>query len=142
MTRAVGNARSGRARSDEPAPSPTLLYVIKQVELAVRAELDELARPLGLTALQYTALTVLERHPDIAAAHLARHSFVTGQSMADMVTSLLNRGLIDRHRDPADRRRLAIALTPAGRRLLDRLRPQVAALQDRMLSLHSDAQAT
>ncbi len=71
-----------------------------------------------MTALQYTALTVLERHPDLTAAHLARHSFVTGQSMADMVTALLNRGLIERHRDPADRRRLVIALTRAGERLL------------------------
>jgi DNA-binding MarR family transcriptional regulator len=87
-------------------------------------------------------LPVLERHPDITAAHLARHSFVTGQSMADMVTTLLKGGLIDRHRDVDDRRRLVISLTPAGRRLLDRLRPQVAALQDRMLSLLSDTQAT
>jgi DNA-binding MarR family transcriptional regulator len=142
MTKASGDARTGTARPDGPDGRPsTLLYLMKQVELAVRAELDDLARPLGLTALQYTALTVLERHPDIAAAHLARHSFVTGQTMADMVTSLLNRGLIVRHRDPTDRRRLVIALTPAGRRLLDRLRPQVAALQDRMLSLHSAEQA-
>src|SRR3954468_6720837 len=114
--------------------APTLLYLMKQVELAVRAELDDLARPVGLTALQYTALTVLERHPDLTAAHLARHSFVTSQSMADMVTALLDRGLIERHRDPADRRRLVIALTPAGERLLERLRPQVSALQSRMLS--------
>src|SRR6476660_3142466 len=96
-------------------PRPTLLYLMKQVEMAVRSELDDLARPVGLTALQYTALTVLERHPDLTSAHLARHSFVTSQSMADMVTTLLDRGLIDRHRDPADRRRLVIALTPAGR---------------------------
>ena len=94
------------------APPSTLLYLMKQVELAVRAELDDLTRPAGLTALQYTALTVLERHPDLTAAHLARHSFVTGQSMADMVTALLDRGLIERHRDPGDRRRLVIALTP------------------------------
>jgi DNA-binding MarR family transcriptional regulator len=143
MTKTTADGRSGQAHPDgsvSGAPS-TLLYLIKQVELAVRAELDELARPAGLTALQYTALTVLERHPDITAAHLARHSFVTGQSMADMVTTLLNRGLIERHRDPADRRRLVIALTPAGRRLLDGLRPQVDALQERMLSLHSDRQA-
>src|SRR3954466_8370240 len=98
---------------------PTLLYVMKQVELAVRAELDELTRPVGLTALQYTALTVLERHPDLTAAHLARHSFVRGQSMADMVTALLDRDLIERRRDPADRRRLVIALTPAGEQLLE-----------------------
>ena len=40
-----------------------LLYLVKQVELAVRARLDELLRPDGLTALQYTALTVLEATP-------------------------------------------------------------------------------
>jgi hypothetical protein len=44
-----------------------------------------LLRPDGLTALQYTALTVLGRHPDMSVAQLARNSFVTAQSMADMV---------------------------------------------------------
>jgi DNA-binding MarR family transcriptional regulator len=115
-------------------PHPTLLYLMKQVELAVRAELDDLTRPVGLTALQYTALTVLEQHPDLTAAHLARHSFVTSQSAADMVGALLDRGLIERHRDPADRRRLVMALTSEGQRLLDRLRPQVAGIESRMLA--------
>ena len=114
---------------------------MKQVELAVRVELDEICRPAGITALQYTALTVLERHADLTAAHLARHSFVTQQSMAEMVTVLLDLGLVERHRDPADRRRLVIALTPPGRRLLGRLRPKVAALEDRMLAQHTTAQA-
>jgi DNA-binding MarR family transcriptional regulator len=127
-------------RVGQHAP-PTLLYLMKQVELAVRAELDDLTRPVGLTALQYTALTVLERHPDLTAAHLARHSFVTAQSMADMVTALLDRGLIDRHRDLADRRRLVISLTPEGQRLLDTLRPQVAALEARVLSKLSTVEA-
>lgn len=122
-------------------PQPTLLYLMKQVELAVRAELDELTRPFGLTALQYTALTVLEQHPDLTAAHLARHSFVTAQSAADMVTALLERGLVDRHRDPADRRRLVMALTATGQRLLDRLRPQVAEIETRMLASLSPGEA-
>ncbi|WP_329048687.1 MarR family winged helix-turn-helix transcriptional regulator [Amycolatopsis sp. NBC_01488] len=138
----TGDTQAHRAGSGDPATPPsTLLYLVKQVELSVRAGLDALVRPADITTLQYTALTVLERHPDLTAARLARHSFVTDQSMADMVTTLLNRGLIERHRDPADRRRLVIALTPAGHRLLDRLRPQVAALQDHMLSLLSDGQA-
>jgi DNA-binding MarR family transcriptional regulator len=113
--------------------APTLLYLMKQVELAVRSRLDGLTRPVGLTALQYTALTVLERHPDLTSAHLARRSFVTGQSMADMVTALLDRGLIERHRDPADRRRLVIALTAQGAALLDEMRPQVADLEREVL---------
>jgi DNA-binding MarR family transcriptional regulator len=61
--------------------------------------------------------------------------------MADMVTALLDRGLIERHRDPADRRRLVIALTPEGQRLLDDLRPHVVALEQRMLSLLSTTEA-
>jgi len=121
-------------------PEPMLLYLIKQVELAVRSHLDDLLRPAGLTALQYTALTVLERHRDLSAAQLARNSFVTAQSMADMITALEGRGLIERHRDQADRRRLVVALTAAGRDLLDRYRDPVRALEAAMIAGLSDTE--
>jgi len=111
-----------------------LLYLIKQVELASRAHLDDIFRPIGMTALQYTALTVLERHPDLSSAQLARNSFVTAQTMADMVRALEDRGLVERHRDPADRRRLVLALTADGRTLLRRYRGAVAELEKRMLA--------
>ena len=115
-------------------PAPLLLYLVKRVELAVRARLDEIVRPAGLTAIQYTALTVLERHDDVSSAQLARHSFVTAQSMADMITTLQGRGLIERHRDRADRRRLVVSLTAEGRMLLDRYRGEVAALEGDMIA--------
>ena len=114
------------------AGNPTLLYLVKQLELSVRARLDELMRPVGLTALQYTALTVLERHGDISSAQLARNSFVTAQTMADMVLILEDRGLIERHRDPHDKRRLLIGLTPEGRAILEERRPHVAAIEKQM----------
>lgn len=117
-----------------------LLYLVKQVELAVRSHLDDLLRPAGLTALQYTALTVLERHPDLSSAQLARNSFVTAQSMADMITTLEGHGLIERHRDRTDRRRLVVALTIDGRELLDRYRDQVDALEKQMLAGLTQAQ--
>jgi DNA-binding MarR family transcriptional regulator len=122
------------SEASHPAGEPMLMYLVKQVELAVRSHLDELLKPTGLTALQYTALTVLERHPDLSSAQLARNSFVTAQSMADMITALQGRGLIERHRDQADRRRLVVALTADGRALLDRHRDQVAALEAQMLA--------
>ena len=126
-------AGAATATAAPAASEPMLLYLVKQVELAVRSHLDNLLRPAGLTALQYTALTVLERHPDLSSAQLARNSFVTAQSMADMITALEGRGLIERHRDRVDRRRLVVALTTAGRGLLDIYREQVAALEARML---------
>lgn len=128
----MADTRKGPARRKRA--EPTLLYVMKQLELAVRARLDEIVRPAGLTALQYTALTVLELHPDLASAQLARHSFVTAQSMADMVTALIDRGLIERHRDPDDRRRLVLALTAEGKALLRKYRGKVAALEAEMLT--------
>jgi DNA-binding MarR family transcriptional regulator len=115
-------------------PETTLLYLLKQVELAMRFRLDELLRPAGLTVLQYTALTVLERHPNLTSAQLARNSFVTAQTMSDMVTALRAQGLIERSRDPEDRRRLVLALTPDGQALLDRFRGQVDALEKEMLA--------
>ncbi|WP_131746492.1 MarR family transcriptional regulator [Frankia sp. Cppng1_Ct_nod] len=114
---------------------------MKQVELAVRAQLDDIFRPIGLTALQYTALTVLERHPDMSSAQLARNSFVTAQTMADMVTALHERGLIERYRDPDDRRRLVLALTADGRELLGRHREKVSDLETEMLAGVTEEQA-
>jgi DNA-binding MarR family transcriptional regulator len=114
---------------------------MKQVELATRARLDEIFRPIGMTALQYMALTVLERRSGLSAAQLARNSLVTAQTMTDMVTALLERGLIERHRDPLDRRRLVLALTPDGRALLRRYRGTVAELEGQMLAGLTAAQA-
>ncbi|MFF7450063.1 MULTISPECIES: MarR family transcriptional regulator [unclassified Streptomyces] len=112
---------------------PSLLYMVKQVELVVRSRLDELVRPSGITALQYTALTVLERHDGLSAAQLARDSFVTAQSIADLLRSLENRGLVRRERNPRNRRELLILLTDAGRELLAQCAGPVRELEERMV---------
>ncbi|GLP69522.1 MULTISPECIES: MarR family transcriptional regulator [unclassified Streptomyces] len=112
---------------------PSLLYMVKQVELVVRSHLDELVRPSGITALQYTALTVLERHDGLSAAQLARDSFVTAQSIADLVRSLETRGLVRRERNPKNRRELSILLTEEGRALLARHEGPVRELEERMV---------
>src|SRR3954453_2826291 len=113
--------------------SPSLLYMVKQVELVVRSHLDDLVRPSGITALQYTALTVLERHDGLSAAQLARDSFVTAQSIADLVRSLENRGLGRRERNPRNRRELLILLTDAGGELLQQHAGPVRELEERMV---------
>lgn len=113
--------------------APSLLYAIKQVELAVRAQLDELLKPAGVTTAQYTALTVLERRDGLTTAELARNSFVTPQTMADLVTSLERQELVSRLRDPAHRRRMLISITPRSRALLADVDAAVRALEERML---------
>jgi len=133
------------------APAPTtptrssganasLLYLIKQVELASRARLDELVAPHGITTGQYTALTVLERHPGMTAAQLARHSFVRAQTMAQMVGYLEERRFIRRERDRDIRRQNLIYLTPDAQSMLAELAVGVAAIERDMLAALSAAE--
>ena len=115
------------------AAEPSLLYAVKQVELAGRAQLDELLRPSGVTTLQYTAMTVLARREPLTSAELARNSFVTAQTMTDLVTGLDRRSLISRAPDPAHGRRILIRLTDAGRAFLDEYAGPVARIEAQML---------
>jgi DNA-binding MarR family transcriptional regulator len=128
------NADARRLLRERQQARPSLLYAIKQVELAVRAHLDDLLKPSGVTALQYTALTVLQRREGLSSAELARNSFVTPQAMADLVMSLERRGLITRERDPGNRRRLLLSLTAAAHTLLADHETAIRALEDQMLA--------
>jgi DNA-binding MarR family transcriptional regulator len=111
----------------------TLLYLIKQVELAVRQALDDVVATADLTTLQYTALTVLERHPGMTSAELARNSFVRAQTMAEMVTYLLGRGLVTRERDQSNRKQYLLSLSREGHQVLEDLYDDVADIEARML---------
>lgn len=120
-------------RSPDPGDAVTLLYLIKQVELAVRARLEFVTREVGLTVTQYTALTVLERRPGLTSAELAKNSFVRAQSMAAVTAGLEEQGMISRRRDPSHHRRQQLTVTEQGQRLLERLRPAVARIEDQMV---------
>src|SRR5207244_13022330 len=122
------------SRQNEPDQPGHMLYLVKQVEQAIRAHLDGLLRPLGLTTDQYTALSVLEQRNNLTSAELARRSFVRPQTMHEMITSLDQRGFIERHRDPDNRRVLLIRLNPKGRAMLEKYDEQVQLRHERMLA--------
>ena len=134
MTTATVDTEASAARK------ASLLYAVKRVELGVRWHLDELLKPSGITAAQYTALTVLEQHDGLPAAQLARRSFVTAQSTADLVRALEQRGLVTRKRNLENRRELSIRLTDAGRKLLAEYAEDVQALERRMVGAFTERQ--
>jgi DNA-binding MarR family transcriptional regulator len=119
----------------------TVLYLIKQVELAIRAQIDEAVAGYGLTALQYTSLTVLARHPGITSTQLARNSFVRIQTMAQHLASLEDRNLIRRVRDPNMKRQVLVFLSEAGLTILNDLAEPIAEIERRMLAEFSAAEA-
>jgi DNA-binding MarR family transcriptional regulator len=122
----------GRRASRQTRAYPRAAYLIKELERAVRLRLDAIVEPIGLTAVQYTALSVLSTHPGMSSAQLARRSFVTPQAANEMVATLERRGLIRRRADPDGGRALWIHLTAAGERTLDQCEAQVDALESQL----------
>jgi DNA-binding MarR family transcriptional regulator len=118
---------------------PRALYLIKRLELAVRARLDAALSEFSLTTPQYTALSVLRANPGLSSAQLARLSFVTPQSMNEMVNALERRGLVKRTPDPASGRVLRSALTAAGSRLLRSCDAQVDVIEAEMFHALADS---
>jgi DNA-binding MarR family transcriptional regulator len=115
------------------AAPPRTTYLVKQLELAVRSEMDSITSAFGVTALQFTALSVLTRHPGMSSAQLARRSFVSAQAGNEMISILERKELITRTPDSNNRRILRISLTPAGEKLVDECDVYVDALERRMI---------
>jgi DNA-binding MarR family transcriptional regulator len=132
VTPAAEPARTRRRAQPDAAAS--LLYQVKQLELAVRSELERVTSIAGLTAIQYTALTALQRHPGITAAELARISFVRAQSMAELISGMVRRGLISRERDPKDGRHYLLSLTPKGIATIKALSSPVYTIERLMIA--------
>lgn len=105
-------------------------YVIKQVELALRPHFNAICADAGLSPAQYTALSVLQRRPDLTSSELARRSFVRAQTMAATIDPLLAAGLVSRTQDPQHRRRMLLRLTDAGAARLAEIAPRVDALEE------------
>jgi DNA-binding MarR family transcriptional regulator len=121
-----------------PAPdtqtAPRATYLVKRLELAVRGEIERLMRPLGLTTHQYTALSVLARHPGLSSAQLARRSFISPQAANEIVSMMERKGLVVREADPRNRRILRMSLTDAGEVALRAGDELVDELEDRMFA--------
>ncbi|KAA9157993.1 MarR family transcriptional regulator [Microbacterium lushaniae] len=110
------------------------VYVIKQLELALRPRLEAACAEAGMTAAQFTALTVLRRRPGTTSSDLARRSFVRAQTMAGTLEPLIEQGLVRREPDPQHRRRIRLFLTDAGVQAIDRLEPRVVELEQTLLT--------
>lgn len=117
------------------AHAPRFSYLLKQVERAGRGALDRVARHHSITAAQYTALSVLARHPGMSSAQLGRRSFASPQSANELVVALERRKLVVRRASAVNRRVLGIYLTPAGGEVLEACDAEVAAMELRMLRL-------
>ena len=116
-----------------PETVPRFSYVVARLDRAVRREIDSRVREHGLTTTQYTALSVLASRSGLSNAQLARRSYITPQSMSQLVGALERGGLIERIPDPDHRRILRAQLTAKGTQVLASCDAAVDDMERRML---------
>ena len=119
---------------------PRISYAIARLHQLVFASVSDVAARHGLTALQFTTLSVLNRHgTPLSSSQLARRSFMTAQSMHEVIHRLEHEGLIERNPHPDHGRKLPASLTAKGRRVLSACETAVAEFETTMLKGFSKA---
>jgi DNA-binding MarR family transcriptional regulator len=102
------------------ASGSRLTYLVKELQETLRVRLDAITRQFDLTAKQYTALSVLSRHPGVSSAALGRLTFVTPQAANELVLTLEAKGFLRRSVDDDNRRERRVQLTRRGANALAR----------------------
>jgi DNA-binding MarR family transcriptional regulator len=91
---------------------------LNQANYALRSMLDARLRAVSMTGIQYTILSLVERHEGISSAELSRRFFVTAQTMNEIINGMVQRGLLSRKEDPGNKRILRLRLSARGRKTL------------------------
>jgi MarR family transcriptional regulator, transcriptional regulator for hemolysin len=95
-----------------------------------------------LTYAQLLTLAVVARNPGETASEVARIAGLDPGSLTTVLDQLESRGVIERSRNPANRRAYVISLTPGGRDLVVPALTRWVARWDQQLSGFSDAELT
>ncbi|MEU7740556.1 MarR family transcriptional regulator [Nonomuraea sp. NPDC049158] len=109
-------------------------YLVKQVSQAFRGACEERLREIGLSMSQYAVLRALADAPGAPAAELARRTFVTRQSLRDVLAGLTRAGLVSVATQPTSGRALPVTITDAGQSLLDQAHSVVLDVEERMIT--------
>jgi DNA-binding MarR family transcriptional regulator len=113
--------------------TPSIAYLLSDSARLLRRAFDARMRELGVTGPQARLLLVLGLHEGQNQGFYAEQLDVEAITLCRMLDRMEEAGLIERRRDPADRRAWRVHLTPSGHDLLPQLREGVAPMVDTML---------
>lgn len=123
-------AGSGLSAGDQAMYAKSMLNSLRRTVRAFRAAAQAAEDVLGVSGAQHFVLQKLADAPALSLNDLAARTLTHKSSVSVVVSRLVARGYVRRHRSSADGRGIVLTLTWTGRRALERA-PESA--QSRML---------
>jgi DNA-binding MarR family transcriptional regulator len=109
-------------------------FLMVRLGMTFKARAIQQLEAAGFSQYHYSVLAVLGEQSRKAQASIADALGVDPSQLVGILDALETRGLITRQRDPEDRRRHVVSLSPDGRRQLVRLRAKIERLEDHLLT--------
>jgi DNA-binding MarR family transcriptional regulator len=120
-------------RAAPPSLTGLTTYLLSRTGKIARGRLVGRFAERGLRLWHHAVLAALADFGPHVQRDLAVRLAIDPSDMAKIVEELAGAGRVERARDAADRRRITVTLTDAGRTLLAELDAEAAAVQDEVL---------
>ena len=100
-----------------------LPYLLNRAGSRIATSFSERVRPLGATLQMWRVLAALREKDGRRMGDLSETTSIEVSTLTRLVDTMEKKGLVDRRRDGDDARAVLLHVTPAGRRLTERLLP-------------------
>jgi len=119
-----------RASVAAPPHVGSLVVLLRYCESKVWQRLQPLLDDAHLSAEHWRIMALLYEQPGLGAGAIAKGAVLPSASVTRHVDKLVERGLVVRRIDPADKRRVVLALSPRGQEIAERLLTEERAVED------------
>jgi DNA-binding MarR family transcriptional regulator len=108
-------------------------FLLARVGMAVKMQVIEELEQAGCGIYEYAVLAMLSEGAQETQAALADALSIDRSQLVTVLDDLEEHGLLERKRDPNDRRRHTVSMTPEGKRRLVALRSTVKRIEESIL---------
>jgi len=115
-------------------------FLVRRLHQIHVAMFHEECGNFGITPVQFGLLTILEGKSPLDQVTLATEVGIDRSNVADVISRLEGRGLVERRANPSDRRTRLVSITADGRAFRQRVHKCMEIAQERLLAPLDEAE--